>query len=73
MKINKSEPNCVFFEDVKSGDVFLYEGDYYIKFEDSLYDDNHNCYNCAYISDGIASYVAKGECVELVNGEFKFY
>ena len=74
MKISKSEPNYVFFENVKCGDVFLYEGNYYIKLADVLYSvDDRNGYNCVMMSDGDVNYVEEGERVELINGEFKIY
>ena len=73
MKISKNEPNNITFTDVNCGDVFLYEGDYYIKMDAVLYDSNHSGYNCVYISDGIATYIEENEIVELVNGEFKVY
>jgi hypothetical protein len=73
MKISKNEPNNITFEDVNCGDVFFYEGDYYIKLDDILFDRDHNDYNCVYLSDGITAYIEENEIVELVNGEFKIY
>ena len=73
MKISKTEPDNIIFSDVNCGDVFLYEGDYYIKLDDILYDSNHNGHNSVFLSDGIATYIEENETVELVNGEFKIY
>lgn len=73
MKISKNEPNNITFTDVNSGDVFLYEGDYYIKMDAVLYDSNRNGYNCIYLSDGIVTYIEEDGRVVLVNGEFKVY
>ena len=44
MKISKNEHNNITFEDVICGDVFFYEGDYYIKLDNILFDSNHNLF-----------------------------
>ena len=71
MKISRGQH--IAFEDVFCGDMFFYEGNYYIKLANTVYDGAHEECNCVLLSSGEVNYIKTNEMVVSVNGEVKIY
>lgn len=65
MIIKEKNKKIVLFNDVNLGDVFCYDGNYYIKTNDAR--DNKGCLNCVMLPDCDFYWFESDERIELVD------